>query len=418
MTTPTVAPLALVPCPPGSPAGDDASSPQVKWPVLEPAARHGLAGKVVRILEPETEADPAALLVSFLVAFGCSVGPNPHVRADQAKHPPRLFAVIAGKTAKARKGTSWNQTREVMHHADERWTSERTRGGLSSGEGLIQAVQTAGPGGLLVYEPEFAQVLTVARREGNTLSAVLRQAWDSGDFNVMTKTPLRATGGHVSVLAHITVEELHTALTMVQTANGFANRFLFCCATRSRLLPSGGRIDDATVAPLGKEVADSLNAARQRGALHRSTAAEEMWGDMYRDLAQDEPGGLLGGIVARGEAQVLRLSLVYALLDDSPAIEPIHLEAAGALWSYSRQSAGWLFGGRSGDPDADRIIAILTAMPNRSATRRELQEACAKHLYGARLDQALERLEERGVVVRLSVPTRGRPAQRIVLVES
>ena len=33
-------------------------------------AFHGLAGDVIRRIEPHTESDPAALLVQFLIAFG------------------------------------------------------------------------------------------------------------------------------------------------------------------------------------------------------------------------------------------------------------------------------------------------------------------------------------------------------------
>ena len=36
------------------------------WPQLDEAALHGLCGDVVKILEPHTEADRVALLVSFL----------------------------------------------------------------------------------------------------------------------------------------------------------------------------------------------------------------------------------------------------------------------------------------------------------------------------------------------------------------
>jgi hypothetical protein len=35
---------------------------------------------------------------------------------------------------------------------------------------------------LLVYEPEFALVLKQMERQGNTLSAILRQAWESGNL--------------------------------------------------------------------------------------------------------------------------------------------------------------------------------------------------------------------------------------------
>ncbi len=46
---------------------------QEEWPSLDPAALYGLAGTVVRAIEPHTEADPAGLLLCFLaVAVGRS----------------------------------------------------------------------------------------------------------------------------------------------------------------------------------------------------------------------------------------------------------------------------------------------------------------------------------------------------------
>jgi hypothetical protein len=40
---------------------------------------------------------------------------------------------------------------------------------------------------LMVVEPEFAAPLRVSERDGNTLSAVVRQAWDTGRLRVLTK---------------------------------------------------------------------------------------------------------------------------------------------------------------------------------------------------------------------------------------
>jgi hypothetical protein len=53
---------------------------------------------------------------------------------------------------------------------------------------------------LAIVESEFAGALTVARRDGNILSRVLRDAWDRGDLATLTKSsPARATGAHVSL---------------------------------------------------------------------------------------------------------------------------------------------------------------------------------------------------------------------------
>jgi hypothetical protein len=45
------------------------------WPAPPAAeALHGLAGRIVRAIEPASEADVAALLVQLLVAFGSAAG--------------------------------------------------------------------------------------------------------------------------------------------------------------------------------------------------------------------------------------------------------------------------------------------------------------------------------------------------------
>src|SRR5262249_50019201 len=145
------------------------------------------------------------------------------------------------------------------------------------------------------YEPEFARTLAAAARDGSTLSAVLRDAWDSGRLAVATrKDPLLATGAHIGVLAHITVDELRARLSSLDVANGFANRHLFVCAKRSQKLPTGGNLDDAERRRLGKRVAEALAVARKGDVLTRTLKAEAVWDRLYRDLP--EPPGLFGAV--------------------------------------------------------------------------------------------------------------------------
>ncbi|MBA2626039.1 MAG: hypothetical protein H0U89_10595, partial [Acidimicrobiia bacterium] len=212
---------------------DGRARSEASWPVLDPAARYGLAGKVVELIEPHSEADPAALLVDFLVAVGSAIGPGPHALAEAAQHPARLYAVLVGETSRGRKGSARSQIQRVMRAADPGWSDNGQGGGLASGEGVIASVadgEEPVEKRRMFYEPEFARVLGVAAREGSTLSAVLRDAWDSGTLRVTTrKEKLVATGAHVSVMAHITVEELRRRLPDTEIANGYANRFLFAC---------------------------------------------------------------------------------------------------------------------------------------------------------------------------------------------
>src|SRR5262249_31932990 len=97
---------------------------------------------------------------------------------------------------------------------------------------------------LFVIEAEFANVLKVMAREGNTLSPVIRSAWDSGNLRTITKnSPAMATDAHISIIGHITRAELARLLTQTESANGFGNRFLWPAVKRSKYLPEGGAIN-------------------------------------------------------------------------------------------------------------------------------------------------------------------------------
>src|SRR6516165_10789743 len=76
------------------------------WPVLAPAAYHGLAGEVVARILPDTESDPVALLLQFLVSFGNSLGRQPYYLIEQDRHFTNLFTVLVGQTSKSRKGSA------------------------------------------------------------------------------------------------------------------------------------------------------------------------------------------------------------------------------------------------------------------------------------------------------------------------
>ena len=203
------------------------------WPEpLSEVAYCGLAGEIVREIEPHTEADSAAILLQVLVAFGALVGRGPHIQIEGDEHHSNLFALLVGETSKARKGTSWSRVREVFSKV-EAWPV--VVDGLSSGEGLKYNVRDrvtkmerdkqgfvseieVDPGiqdkRLMVVESEFAQVLRQAARAGNTLSVTIRCAWDSGTLRTLTKNdPVTATGAHVCIIGHITADELRSDLT-------------------------------------------------------------------------------------------------------------------------------------------------------------------------------------------------------------
>ena len=378
---------------------------------MRPEAFHGLAGEVVEFLEPHTEADPAGLLVTFLSAFGAVVGSDPHGIADGSHHPARLNAVLVGRSSRARKGTSWSVMKKVFAQAAPGFIAGRVIGGLASGEGLV-ADLAARPEGIersvLVQEPEFARLLRVAGRSAS-LSALIREAWDGGDLAIRTRNrPLHARNANVAILGHVTAEELTRRLSGTEIANGMANRFLFCWVERSKRLPSGGNIPEDELEVLGVRLGIAIDRAREIGTLARSPEAEERWASFYRSL-DDDVDGVVGSLTARAEAQVLRLSVAYALLDASPTIELAHLEAAEAVWRHAEDSVHRVFARREPDWVLPKLLEALIAAGAAGLDGSAQRDLFNRHLDGARLAAARAELEARGIVRTVLIETGGRP---------
>jgi hypothetical protein len=399
--------------------------------ILAREALYGLAGEIVEVVNLYTEADPAAVLVNILVRFGCAVGSAPCFFVGDTRHAANEFALIVGDTASARKGTSESSPRRLFGEADPDF-ERRVVSGLSSGEGIIHAVrderrdkQPVKEGGrvveyqevvvdhgiedkrLLIVENEFAQALTVLAREGNTLGPVLRNAWDGGRLTTLTKNSGEtATRAHVSVLGHITKHELLRKLAEGDAFNGFLNRFLILEVSRSKLLPEGARPPENVMQNLAQRLASALNQARQVGEMRRDDEAKALWATAYTEMEKPQPG-LYGAIRARGSAHVLRLSMIYALMDGEGVIRRPHLEAALAVWDYAEASIRRIFGDRTGDGMADRIVDALAGGP---LTEREVHDLFGRNAKAARLHQALTLLRDAGRIEAAQAKTGGRPS--------
>lgn len=416
----------------------DFDLPQQKpWPELPPEAYHGLAGRYVRKIEPHTEADPAGILVQFLAMFGNLIGRRPHFRVEADRHHFNLFAVLVGESAKGRKGVSAGQAKRLLDTIDPAWCEQRIQHGLSSGEGLIWAVRNpieklepvrekGKPTGqkqtvvvdegvedkrLLVLESEFASTLRVLKRDGNTLSATIRNAWDTGDLSTLTKNnPARATGAHISIIGHITKTELVRYLDSTETANGFGNRFLWCCVRRSKYLPEGGAAHALSFEPEIRDLQRCVGLARETDEVRRDNEAREIWAQVYPELSGGKPG-LLGSMIGRAEAQTMRLACLYALLDGSKVVRAEHLCAALALWTYCEKSAQWIFGDALGDAVADEILRTLRSHPA-GLTKNEIGDMFSRYRRKGELGRALALLMQQGMAIVEKEPTGGRPVER------
>lgn len=397
--------------------GENPLIPLNPWPEpMDKAAFIGPIGSFVLKIASETEAAPEALLMQGLIAVGNAMERSAYCIAEADEHHTNLYGVIVAGTG-ARKGSSWGQVKRFLKRAVSAWVEGHIVGGLSSGEGLINAVRDDAPAipdkVVLAFEPEFASVFKVKGRDGNTLSTVLRQGWDGSDLASLTRqSPLKATGTHISLIGHITPEELRHQMSVTDAHNGFANRILWVCARRARFLPEGGDIDDATLNSEVKALQEAITFARKTKRMKRDKDATALWHKVYPRLTTPR-AGVLGQVTGRAEAQVLRLSLLYALLDRSPVIATKHLEAALAVWNYCLASAQFIFGAALGDPLAEKLHDELCKRASAGMTRTEMNDYFSGNKSTEEISHALSTLEGQGLALRRTeVGAGGRRIQR------
>jgi hypothetical protein len=410
---------------------------QRSLPKLERAALHGPAADWAEAAAGVySEASLVGTLGAALVGFGCAIGRSESVAAGFTRHYSNENLLLVGPSGTGRKGVAMDLGLLPVMAADEGFARDRIMRGFGSGEALVEAVQddveetaeggesvlpAAGDKRLLIYEAEFANVITVAERRDSSLSGNLRAAWDGFPLANRTKgQPIVARDAHVSVVAGITQTELCRRMSNDSVSNGFANRFLHVAVYRSAMLPSPPVPSRTLRARHVTRFAQALAHRRKLGrrSLTRSQDADARWGDAYREELSVDRYGLAGEVSARAEAHALRLSLLYALLDMADRIELVHVEAALAFWRYCEASARLIYGRRLGIPDADKLLDELWHAGRNGMSREDIGDRVfSKHGGTARTEAATQPLLAARLIVERRISTGGRPATRYVHID-
>ncbi len=185
----------------------------------------GILGEIVREAEPHTEADPIGMLTSLLCGAGVCVGSGPHIKVGSTKHPLLIWPLLLGRTNNGRKGDAVNTAEDFLlsSYPDAKGF---TTSGLSSGEGLVERlstgdvdsegkphIRTSDDYRLWITEPEFSSVMARSKRDGNTLSPILREAWDGHGLSVLNRKALTAEESHMGVIGCVTPDEFRLRKT-------------------------------------------------------------------------------------------------------------------------------------------------------------------------------------------------------------
>jgi len=390
-------------------------------PDADPACLYGLIGDVARAGSEGTETNAAAIAANFMAYLSCAVGRGVYLPIGNTRHHARLFCLHIGRSGRGRKGDAVSlvlRIDQALREMSEAFAPQVHRGGLSTREGLValmhdgyrqgrQDVPAIEDKRLWVVESEFANVLHQGRRDGNTLSAALRDCWDGVDLKPATKSNrLYASDPHVCLSGAISPSELMGLMSARDLTNGFANRFLMIWAERSRMLPFPKETPQAVVEHLARRTQEVLAFVRadrhdEREYLRMELSPQAQWryAQLYRGELNDDLGdGTVGVLLERRAPMLLRLAMLMALTDLQTRIDVPHIDAAMAWIRHATASVRFVFVSAAEEVKlaqirelSSRVLAFLRERGQ--ATRSQISAECFRgKVPKARIDACLDHL--------------------------
>lgn len=383
-------------------------------PQPTPGMFYGMVGEVARIAAEGTEINPVAAATAYLSFLGANAGRDTFLFIGDDIHHPRLFTLHIGRSGRGGKGSAQQLTQRIrkrIEMKDSDLLGNVHSGGLSSREGLAALIHD-GHGEspaiidkrLWIIESEFANVLHQSRREGNTLSTSLRDAWDGGDIKPATKSkPVGVTSPHIGIHANITPGELNGLLNAREMSNGFANRFLMIWAESTGCVPFPAPTPERIIDYLASKTMDIIHFAKggypnSKNSLEMnlSQAAKELYSEIYKELRRPLSSEFTTAMLERRAPYVQRLAMLFALTDQTRVIEAYHLQTAIEWVNYAVNTVKYVFADKANNQqqeetrqNASKIMAFLQLRPQGVGMRELTNDCFQKHSSSEKINSAL-----------------------------
>ncbi|MCX7099622.1 MAG: DUF3987 domain-containing protein [Methylococcales bacterium] len=378
---------------------------------------YGFVGELARIASQGTGLNRVAVSTAFLSFLAANVGRDTFLMVGDTIHHPRLFTLHIGRSGQGGKGDSQQITHRIRRRIENTHSGLlglSHSGGLSSREGLAGLIHD-GHGEnkaiddkrLWVIESEFANVLHQSRRDGNTLSTALRDAWDGSDIKPATKSrSVASSAPHIGIHANITPSELKELARSRDINNGFFNRFLMVYSENIDHVAFPKPTPQTVIDNLADQAADIIQYAKggypastNGQQMHLSEPAQTYYTNIYKGLRKPFDSEIISALLERRAPYMLRLAMLFALTNKTHVIEPKHLQAALAWVNYAVDTVKFVFADQSTSPqaretraNADKILSFLQSYPN-GASLKELNNDCfKKNLSSPKIQTALSYL--------------------------
>ena len=386
-----------------------------------PEMFHGLIGEVAHAAAEGTEVNPVGAATVCLSYLSACAGRSVYFAVGNTWHRANLFTIHIGRTGRGGKGDALGLVSRIREQLEKVHSGDAPGyhgGGLSTREGLVMLVHDGYSQGkeeilpiddkrLWVVEREFANVLHQARRDGNTLSACLRDCWDGQTIKPATKSArVWATDPHIAIHANITPSELLELMEARELSNGFANRFLMVWSEGIGSVPFPALTPTETVNALAERLVEVIRFAKgnypaDKGSrqMGMTPSARAIYEKAYRGLRKPLGNELLTAVLERRAPYVLRLAMLFALADLTLLISEEHLKAALAWVRYATDTVRFVFAERAGmevarrtEQNAEKLLGWLQERPDGASLTEISVECFQRHASSDDIGAAIRHL--------------------------
>lgn len=367
---------------------------------LREDAFYGLAGKLAQEVAPISGVSKEALLYQFLVCIGSICGPKFFYSIGGKKINPSDYLIVLGSTGASKKGTSFGDVKWFFDKYYPEFSQKKLKTGVNSGEGLINCIRdrvvvkekdktgkeievVKDEGALskivLFLETEFSRLLKAGKRDGSTVTEIYRNAWDQVPLEINTsQRSIRSTDYSVSLIAHITPKEFKSLVSEIDSSNGYLNRFMFCLigSAEPRPFPTSFEKVDFSFSIELISVLCLINSLENEELVLADSAKSlyEEYFNEYHYRAEDE----LSELTSRNIPHLLKMAMIYAILDQSFEIKIEHLKAAKALVDFSEASIRNIFKDKMFSRKEMKVLKFL-GQNSGHILRSKIQSDCFKN---------------------------------------
>ncbi len=311
--------------------------------------------KYLAIVENTTEAPDSYHLISFAAAVGATL--RKRLKVCHARDVfPNFYIVLIGPTGAARKDTAFSRVRKLLdylHKEDIQGEDPKFEiiPGIGSIEGLLTALNGTGKT-VILNESEFLSLMSKAKQDkSSNLIPKLTSLWDCPPFETLRTrhNPLKCDDPFLSIVSGSTITWLSKSLQEPDVKGGFANRFIYIPGEIKGPIAFPPKPDENKLTDLIAEINQvrlwsQEMADEERGELFVPESTKHIFEPYYLDYHRRlRNETLISDLIQRIQTYCWKFALVFAAVDYSHEIKPIHLEQAITIADFLERAITHVF---------------------------------------------------------------------------